>query len=283
MSFHSIEYAVSESQWERDEDWAACSGCNGRFTKSNRRHHCRRCGGVVCGSCSKNNKMLPGFGSSQRVCDKCCKEMKRLSSFLEEHMHTLTNNFEVLKGYIPLRVYGRGPDYETEVWVSGDLLAVVYKNESEKMQVLPVALLSQVSEGIMGSSTFRDRAKGSAGCPCLGGGDSKFASKAQLLFTLHFSDGRTLDLEAPDAKSRTLMIKRYRALLEAVVPVAKYHSSRERLDERMLIRDEQDRIRDIQRQGRMNRQSAAKFKQRAENRDKLRAKYGIAKKDYTRM
>ena len=37
------------------------------------RHHCRRCGAVVCGACSENKACLPKFGiiDAVRVCDRC--------------------------------------------------------------------------------------------------------------------------------------------------------------------------------------------------------------------
>lgn len=39
--------------WVPDRNAANCMICNARFTTVRRRHHCRMCGMVVCGSCSK--------------------------------------------------------------------------------------------------------------------------------------------------------------------------------------------------------------------------------------
>lgn len=38
----------------------------------NRRHHCRNCGSVVCGNCSKNKFLIPSQSKTPvRVCDTC--------------------------------------------------------------------------------------------------------------------------------------------------------------------------------------------------------------------
>ena len=44
------------------------SGCIGT-----RQHHCRKCGGVYCNSCSSKKYPLleAGFTEPVRVCDKC--------------------------------------------------------------------------------------------------------------------------------------------------------------------------------------------------------------------
>ena len=80
------------SLWQQDSDAPACSMmlCQKSFQKSgpgafilflsssHRRHHCRQCGRVVCGDCSKGARyLLPSHPSSSsrpalhRVCDAC--------------------------------------------------------------------------------------------------------------------------------------------------------------------------------------------------------------------
>lgn len=40
-------------------------------------HHCRKCGQLVCGACSKNNYLLINISSKPvRVCDQCFDELK---------------------------------------------------------------------------------------------------------------------------------------------------------------------------------------------------------------
>jgi len=60
--------------WEHDKEAKNCRLCNSLFTVINRRHHCRRCGKLVCGSCSANKTKLPSQGMC-RVCDQCFEEL----------------------------------------------------------------------------------------------------------------------------------------------------------------------------------------------------------------
>ncbi|KAI1294715.1 Pleckstrin homology domain-containing family F member 2 [Halotydeus destructor] len=71
--------------WIPDSDTKKCMHCNKtQFTMINRRHHCRNCGRVTCGNCSKNKFLIKTQSMKPvRVCDSCyeslCKE--RTSSF----------------------------------------------------------------------------------------------------------------------------------------------------------------------------------------------------------
>ncbi|KAJ1961582.1 hypothetical protein IWQ62_003814 [Dispira parvispora] len=51
-------YCLPDSAWEPDEITSACRLCSRRFTLFFRRHHCRRCGLVVCDPCSSNRDWL---------------------------------------------------------------------------------------------------------------------------------------------------------------------------------------------------------------------------------
>lgn len=80
--------------WEPDVNVKECRRCARRFGLINRRHHCRRCGLVVCDKCSSSRTYLnPSeilqdptgpFESLQvlasqhhRVCDKCYADLGR--------------------------------------------------------------------------------------------------------------------------------------------------------------------------------------------------------------
>ena len=74
-SFNSVmkseKYGVA---WQDDEDVKACWICNTEFSFMNRRHHCRKCGKVVCGSCSQNRVPVEGSYNTKRACQRCFDE-----------------------------------------------------------------------------------------------------------------------------------------------------------------------------------------------------------------
>jgi zinc finger FYVE domain-containing protein 26 len=62
----------TREEWTKDEEVAACVVCHEHFSLFNRRHHCRRCGRVVCSGCSQHRMMIPGYSTgSVRVCNQC--------------------------------------------------------------------------------------------------------------------------------------------------------------------------------------------------------------------
>ncbi|RMC15140.1 hypothetical protein DUI87_07322 [Hirundo rustica rustica] len=59
--------------WVPDSEASVCMRCQkAKFTPVNRRHHCRKCGFVVCGPCSEKRFLLPSQSSKPvRICDFC--------------------------------------------------------------------------------------------------------------------------------------------------------------------------------------------------------------------
>lgn len=66
----SDEYAVS---WMPDSASEICLICEAKFTPTNRRHHCRMCGILVCHKCCKDRTVIGHISSTkkQRVCRHC--------------------------------------------------------------------------------------------------------------------------------------------------------------------------------------------------------------------
>ncbi|KAL6112725.1 plekhf1 [Pungitius sinensis] len=52
---------------------AVCMRCFGRFSVTQRRHHCRKCGYVVCAACSKTKAVIQHIHPTKglRVCTRC--------------------------------------------------------------------------------------------------------------------------------------------------------------------------------------------------------------------
>jgi hypothetical protein len=59
--------------WVDDNDVKECTRCMDVFSFTNRKHHCRHCGGIFCQSCSSKKVALLEYGHIQpiRVCDMC--------------------------------------------------------------------------------------------------------------------------------------------------------------------------------------------------------------------
>jgi len=56
--------------WE-DDSGIKCQVCSEDFNFLRRRHHCRNCGRLVCGTCSDYKVELKVFGKAVRVCSRC--------------------------------------------------------------------------------------------------------------------------------------------------------------------------------------------------------------------
>ncbi|KAM3749485.1 hypothetical protein ACB098_05G188700 [Castanea mollissima] len=68
-------------------DASHCQGCNSQFTFINRKHHCRRCGGLFCNSCTQQRMFLRGQGDSPvRICEPC-KKLEEAARFEMRHGH----------------------------------------------------------------------------------------------------------------------------------------------------------------------------------------------------
>eukprot|EP00475_Leptophrys_vorax_P010624 TRINITY_DN17204_c0_g3_i2.p1 TRINITY_DN17204_c0_g3~~TRINITY_DN17204_c0_g3_i2.p1 ORF type:complete len:322 (+),score=41.20 TRINITY_DN17204_c0_g3_i2:408-1373(+) len=76
LSMLSTMKSVSENEeafWEPNEKANNCRVCDVQFTMLNRKHHCRRCGVLVCDACSQSRDFISKAktGSKVRICDDC--------------------------------------------------------------------------------------------------------------------------------------------------------------------------------------------------------------------
>ncbi|XP_016388523.1 zinc finger FYVE domain-containing protein 26-like isoform X1 [Sinocyclocheilus rhinocerous] len=70
--FTPPEKTPDRKDWIPDHKQHICMVCQReKFTMFNRRHHCRRCGRLVCHSCSSRKMVVEGSEEPVRVCDQC--------------------------------------------------------------------------------------------------------------------------------------------------------------------------------------------------------------------
>lgn len=58
-------------EWVDETKVNDCRGCSKPFSMIVRKHHCRNCGDVFCGTCSSFKILLPSYTERQRVCLHC--------------------------------------------------------------------------------------------------------------------------------------------------------------------------------------------------------------------
>uniref|UniRef100_A0A8B9G178 Zinc finger FYVE domain-containing protein 26 n=1 Tax=Amazona collaria TaxID=241587 RepID=A0A8B9G178_9PSIT len=88
QEFVPPEKPPPKQQWVPDDTETICMVCKTeRFTMFNRRHHCRRCGRLVCSSCSTKKMAVQTCRENlSRVCDQCYIYYNR------EHLPETSNN-----------------------------------------------------------------------------------------------------------------------------------------------------------------------------------------------
>lgn len=79
---------MTKPVWVPDSMSKECMVCSIKFTAFVRKHHCRRCGRVVCSSCSPHRMAIDPLTQNgteleskklERVCKDCFKEMSSIN------------------------------------------------------------------------------------------------------------------------------------------------------------------------------------------------------------
>ena len=65
----------------------SCSICRVSFGFFTRRHHCRACGALCCGTCSRQRAQLQGWAFARRVCDPCSQVQLRTAAAAQPRTH----------------------------------------------------------------------------------------------------------------------------------------------------------------------------------------------------
>ncbi|PON46948.1 Zinc finger, FYVE-type, endofin [Parasponia andersonii] len=109
-------------KWLADSAASACMLCGVRFHPILcSRHHCRFCGGIFCGDCSKGRSLLPTkfrVADPQRVCDVCFVRLESVQPYLMDQVshaaqlptHDLTD-LSTLRSWVNIP-WGKSMEYE---------------------------------------------------------------------------------------------------------------------------------------------------------------------------
>ena len=70
--------------WLPNEHSNECMICEKAFNLFRRKHHCRSCGGLVCGTCSPDKLYVAGYKDQKvRVCKDCALQRQKRQKEVE--------------------------------------------------------------------------------------------------------------------------------------------------------------------------------------------------------
>jgi len=131
------------SNWVPDADADKCMRCRAEFTLFFRRHHCRKCGYVVCATCSPHRMLIEGWSGTQRVCDTCAKPGRDARGRGKQGSFGAEED-------LPLKVKSVSPMELFDNLVSGSLMLIDIRSATEfKEKCLPRSINVEVPSSVM--------------------------------------------------------------------------------------------------------------------------------------
>ncbi|XP_046847552.1 zinc finger FYVE domain-containing protein 21-like [Xenia sp. Carnegie-2017] len=84
-------FTIEEPPWQPDDQYNSCIKCKVVFDFWKRRHHCRRCGNLFCGSCCDQKVLLLrlNFVDPVRVCEECAIVARKENEFFNKSLKVL--------------------------------------------------------------------------------------------------------------------------------------------------------------------------------------------------
>ncbi|TSV02061.1 Zinc finger FYVE domain-containing protein 26 [Bagarius yarrelli] len=109
--FTPPEKTPERKDWIPDHQRHICMVCQReRFTMFNRRHHCRRCGRLVCHACSSRKMVVEGSEEPVRVCDHLDEELEQAEVVFSPVSSEGTLDGVLCFPEVPQRVYRLSPN-----------------------------------------------------------------------------------------------------------------------------------------------------------------------------
>jgi len=143
--------STSTVEWVDNSAADACMSCHARFgvMQLRRKHHCRRCGQVVCRACSSAREIVPEYHpiKPQRVCVACVSDRVETQESEEAAESVVTAVRSGKRGNRPVRVNALGgmalPSYDDKKHEFGTL----------KVRIIEAKGLLAADYGLMNKSS----------------------------------------------------------------------------------------------------------------------------------
>ncbi|KAE9551293.1 hypothetical protein FO519_005499 [Halicephalobus sp. NKZ332] len=147
-----IDYDRSEFRryWMPDSTVKECYECHEKFTPFRRKHHCRLCGQIFCGKCSKHsiNGASLGYAGLLRVCGYCERNVDSYFSANNaknrrtETVTSISSTDQLTPGYSSVSTVSNGP-----ILFSGDN-SIIYGADSRLHDIINSSDLKSSSDAL---------------------------------------------------------------------------------------------------------------------------------------
>lgn len=190
----------STGDWIPDDEGDVCNRCfkqvkPGLFTSG--KHHCRRCGQMVCGKCSQHKISLARLGQGAepvRICDHCCAHEARRTACLSQYIPKLMQGSVFIK-YPGQDSTGMGKAHPRIVRLSSDQTSFVWHKQGDNNPKEAACIVVNEVTGIMPNLTSQKARR-----------IVKQSGKANCCFSV-VAASRSLDLECGSPEERDAWIK----------------------------------------------------------------------------
>mmetsp|Transcript_36758 Transcript_36758/g.68382 ORF Transcript_36758/g.68382 Transcript_36758/m.68382 type:complete len:278 (+) Transcript_36758:87-920(+) len=137
--------------WLHDDQAKLCFGCDHKFSKTFRKHHCRRCRSIFCNNCSANKSHIVALKTIKpvRVCQRCHQALITENYYLTQEFPVLQRgeNFK-LKPTGSFSIFRGSPKFVC-LRLMSDEITLIYDDDtsSEPIQIHPKTITNITPSG----------------------------------------------------------------------------------------------------------------------------------------